>query len=347
MKIIFWGAGSYAASIWKKIETESKLYTDEYLVFVDNNKKLWGQYFCKRKVIAPKDIHRFEADLIVITSTLYENSIRSQLTDELDIAKEKVLAWWQYSRLCYTNSIYKERYGNIYQNNRTLQNNLEHTVIYTAITGDYDSLKEPLFTGDNLTYVCITNNPNIKSKIWNMEYIKDDQMDNVHLARHIKMNPHLYFPDYEKSIWVDGKYQIMDDLRTYAAQYQKQSNILCFPHPERACICDEVAACILWTDGINKDMVIQVADYLKDGYPLNYGLYETGCMVRIHNDEYVKMLMSRWEDEIVKYSFRDQLSFPYVCWKYKYMPDICNLDINRNQWLLWKAHLSPFECSRN
>ena len=33
-------------------------------------------------------------------------------------------------------------------------------VIYTAFTGDYDSLKEPEFIDDNTKYVCFTQNPN-------------------------------------------------------------------------------------------------------------------------------------------------------------------------------------------
>lgn len=66
---------------------------------------------------------------------------------------------------------------------------------------------------------------------------------------------------------------------------------------------------------------------------------ENGCMVRDHNDEFVKKLMNDWQNEIMKYSVRDQLSFPYVCWKNHFVPDISNLDINRNGWLQLTGHL--------
>ena len=49
--------------------------------------------------------------------------------------------------------------------------------------------------------------------------------------------------------------------------------------------------------------------------------------------------MKKWENEIQKYSIRDQLSFPYVCWKNNFYPDISDLDINRNPWLLYNEHL--------
>lgn len=125
----------------------------------------------------------------------------------------------------------------------------------------------------------------------------------------------------------------------YIAQYKKKSSILCFPHPERQCICEELAACILQTCANNRDMINQVSDYLKEGYPLNYGLYECGCIMRLHNDMAIKSLMSKWENEVLKYSVRDQLSFPYVCWKYGVLPDICDLDINKNRWLVHTGHI--------
>lgn len=86
-------------------------------------------------------------------------------------------------------------------------------------------------------------------------------------------------------------------------------------------------------------MIIQVGDYFKDGYPVNNGLFETGCMVRFHNDDFVKMLMKGWENDVMEYSIRDQLSFPYICWKNGFKPDICDLDVNRNQWLQVEGHI--------
>lgn len=335
MKVIFFGTGAFAQYIWKQLEEYPELYIDDYGAFTDNNENLWGQDFFGRKIIEPGKLPDCDADLIVIATTTYEIAVREQLTQKLSISGEKIYNWKEYSRLCYARNMYRKRYRSAKQGGKNFDP-AKPMVVYTAITGDYDSLKEPLFTGENLTYVCFTNNRNIKSNVWNIEYIDNKKLDNVHLARHIKLNPHLYFSDYEMSIWVDGKYQIMDDLRKYVTKYQKQSNMLCFPHPQRACICDEVAACILWTNGNNKDMIIQVADYLRNNYPLNYGLYETGCIVRFHNDDFVKMLMNEWEQQIMGYSFRDQLSFPYVCWKNNFLPDICDLDINHNQWLLQK-----------
>lgn len=338
MKIIFFGAGTFAQNIWSDITSKSEVYMDEYIAIADNNFQLCRSSFIGIPIIAPHNIDNYDFDFIVITSLNYENEIRNQLLEQLNISKEKVLTYLDYSRRCYASWMYRKSYGMFIQDKRDSLVELKKLIVYTAITGNYDTLKDPLFIADNITYVCFTNNRDIKSEIWNVEYVEDSSMDNMHLAKHFKMNPHQYFPDYEISIWIDGKYQILDDFRTYIRQYQKESGILCFPHPERQCICEELAACILCTTANNRDMINQVSDYLREGYPLNHGLYEGGCLVRLHNDAAVKGLMKRWEDEVYKYSVRDQLSFPFLCWKYGILPDICDLDINKNQWLIHTGH---------
>lgn len=214
MKIFFFGAGSFAHSIWEK-ELKSKIYTDEYLAFIDNNPALCKGFSGGIKIIKPCDIDNYELDYVVITSLIYETSIREQLTEQLKLPKEKILTFAEYSRKSYARWAYWNRYGSRDRNTKATANKLESLVVYTSITGNYDKLKEPLFVADNITYVCFTNNYDIKSKIWNVEYIKNSSIDNNHLAKHFKMNPHLYFPDYEISVWVDGKYQIMDDFRMY------------------------------------------------------------------------------------------------------------------------------------
>lgn len=340
MKIIFFGAGNFAKRVWGEILSKPEIYVDKYIAIIDNNLQLRGSFFNGVKVIAPYDIYEYEWDFIVITSLIYEGAIRNQLIEHLDIAKEKILNYFEYSRKSYAAWVYKRKYGFYTQQIKNSAFGFKQLIVYTAITGNYDKLKTPLFTADNITYVYFTNNHDIKSKVWNIEYVNDSSMNNMYLAKHFKMNPHQYFPDYEVSIWVDGKYQIMDDFRKYIAKYQKASSILCFPHPERQCICEELAECILSTNASKRDMINQVSDYLKEGYPLNYGLYEGGCIVRLHNDTKIKMLMEKWESEVHKYSVRDQLSFPYLCWKNGIFPDICDLDINKNQWLLHTGHIN-------
>ncbi len=339
MKIVFFGAGAYAENVLKQILSDKQLFQDEYLAFADNNPQLWGKSLRGIKIAEPSDLNLQAMDMVVITS-IYDKAIRKQLIEEMGVLEKQIYTFYEYMGKCYADQAYRKKYGISGHFSKTVAFHEWRCVVYTAITGRYDELKDPLFVDEDLTYVCLTNNPEIKSKIWNIEYVQDEHKDNVHLARHLKMNPHLYFHDFDMSVWVDGKFQIMDDLRLYFAEYQKMSSVLCFPHPARECICDEVAACIMLKKGDKAGMLLQVSQYLKEGFPTNYGLYDTGCMARLHNDADVIAVMQEWENEIWKHSIRDQLSFPYVCWKNGFSPDICNLDINRNQWLEIYPHKS-------
>ena len=333
-KVIFFGAGKQARYFWQYV-SEPQFSESQCIAFSDNNSALWGGTFNGLNIISPSKLDQVSADFFVITSPYYEQTIKRQLVYEIGIPKEKVYSFDEYARKCYARWQYKKRYGDsvkFYASNSKFD--LKKLVVYTAITGDYDDLRDPLFENKNITYVCFTNNRKLKSDIWNIEYVQDDQLDNMHLAKKIKMNPDLYFKEFETSVWIDGKFEVQGDFRVYIEEYEKKQPILCFPHFQRECIYDEAAICMCVKRGKKEDIVRQIADYYQEGYPVNGGLYEMGCIVRTHNDELVKKIMREWEKEVAYYSYRDQLSFPYICWKNAFVPDICDLDINKNPWLL-------------
>ena len=49
-------------------------------------------------------------------------------------------------------------------------------------------------------------------------------------------------------------------------------------------------------------------------------MVETGILLRKHNNNQCKLLCYAWAEELLKHSHRDQLSFNYICWKYKFIP---------------------------
>ena len=137
---------------------------------------------------------------------------------------------------------------------------------------------------------------------------------------------------------MDGKFEIQNDLREYIKIYEKNEPILCFPHFERDCIYDEAITCLYQNKGNKQKIIGQISEYYRINYPFSGGLYEMGCIVRKHNDDFVKKLMSDWFQETMIYSSRDQLSFPVMCWKNKFHPDICDLYIGKNKWLKVYLH---------
>lgn len=333
--IVMFGAGNRAKEIIKEIRQYPDLYVGENIVFCDNNPDLWGKTIAGKQIIPPQNIKSENTDLIVISS-IYEKEIRRQLIQELNIDSEKILLYSEFRNQKFSHMVYGKKYGNIKKSGLNILET-KNIIVYTAITGKYDDLKEPEYTGKNITYVCYTDNHAIKSKNWNIEYI-EKKFDSVYLAKDIKLKPHIYCKDFETSIWVDGSFQIKDDLSKYVEIYGKGKPMLCFPHSERICVYDEAGACLVSHKGKKEQIIEQITTYYQMGYPLNRGLYEMGCIVRNHNDDLVKRLMIDWEKEILRYSYRDQISFPFVCWKNSFDPDICDLSIRNNRFLSNKPH---------
>lgn len=336
-RIIFWGTGAYANRVWREI-SELPFFNDEYVAFTDNNAELWGKEFHGLKIISPMELHDKNADILVITS-IYHKEIKRQLVDQLGFAESRIYSFEEYKHICNTQWQYTARYG-VGRSSEIGGEifNKKNVVVYTAITGEYDTLKEPLFIDNDVTYICFTNNHKIQSDVWHIEYVQDDSLNNMYLAKKIKLHPHLYLKEFETSIWVDGKFEVRGDFRSYIAKYEREQPILCFPHYERSCIYSEAAACLYFLRGNKRDIIKQISDYYTMGYPFDNGLYEMGCIVRRHNDEIVKKIMGDWWEEVRNYSYRDQISFPVACWKADFLPDICDLDIVNNDWLKGYSH---------
>ena len=71
------------------------------------------------------------------------------------------------------------------------------TVLYTVITGSYDSVKQPLVVEDGVDYYLFTNNPSITdARVWKVVQIpsevwqgRSERENNILLSRKVKMLP--------------------------------------------------------------------------------------------------------------------------------------------------------------
>ena len=74
-------------------------------------------------------------------------------------------------------------------------------VIYTCISGNYDSLKEVVRKEENIDYICFTDQ-DIKSESWEIRPIPKylEFFDNTKRARCIKILPHIFLDEYDISI---------------------------------------------------------------------------------------------------------------------------------------------------
>ena len=149
-------------------------------------------------------------------------------------------------------------------------------------------------------------------KTWEQRIVKP-RWDARRAARHYKAVPHLYLPDADIWIWVDGNVRLrMHPLKLI--ERRMKGDLTTFTHPDRRCLYDEVAFCAR----VGKDKATtlreQAKRYSLDGMPRRWGLAETRVVIRRNTPE-IRALNEAWWAEIERGSLRDQVSLPYVCWK--------------------------------
>ena len=225
-------------------------------------------------------------------------------------------------------------------------------VVYTCISGKYDTLMDPIYVNNDFDYICYTDQP-FNSNIWEIRPIPEElnYLSQVKKQRYIKVNAHKFLSDYELSVWVDASIVIRGDLNEYIEKNIHKEDGVMFvgQHPQRNCIYEEAKACISLKKDTSENINKQMERYRKEGFPKNYGLPQTGIIFRFHNNEGCKRLMEAWWDEIEKSSHRDQLSFNYALWKnsdvkIKYL----DKSIFNSKWFSWDpSHKKPKLSKKN
>lgn len=180
--------------------------------------------------------------------------------------------------------------------------------VYTALTGNYDLVNEILYKEDCVDYFLFTNNYLIESNTWNVIYV-ESELDNQLLSRDIKMFPHKYLDNsYEISIYIDANAVIYGELSKLGNVLSEKYKFAVTKHSIRQSLKEEYEACVK-IKGVDKKLADeQYNKHIKEGYIENIPLAECGLLIRLHNNEEIRYLMSEWYNEYKNGIRRDQLS---------------------------------------
>ena len=223
-------------------------------------------------------------------------------------------------------------------------------VIYTAIFGDSHYLHDPEVISHEYDYICFTDSDYYKSDIWDVKKVTSLYSHGGLNNRKYKVLPHRFLSNYEFSIYVDGDLKIISDLDILAQKY-KNNPLSVLDHSlcgvskgsnlnSRNCVYDE-ANFIKWLGDNhprkhykdNIDTIFkQIERYQIERYPTKNGLARTSVIIRNHNNYEVINVMEDWWLGLKYWSKRDQLSFPYVCWKNNFNYNFISEDIDSNLW---------------
>ena len=194
-------------------------------------------------------------------------------------------------------------------------------VVYSVLLGEYDKI-HPFILQEGFDFILFTDISNINYNETNWTIIplpkklKNLNLSRVKKQRFIKLHPHLFFKNYNLSIYIDASFQIKGDLNEFLVRILSEKyKIYTFEHPDRNKIINETFAVVEFgKERLNMSKFIRER-YKKEKFPDNNGLIESCLIIRKHNEKEVIKQMENWYEEIEKYSHRDQLSFNYISWK--------------------------------
>lgn len=201
-----------------------------------------------------------------------------------------------------------------YQKKRA--NNKPRVAIYTAITGNYDSLKLPEVMDDRFDYIVFSDTPMPETGVYDVRSISNSEKDGIRAARYVKTHPHELLKDYDVAIWIDANIMILDDIYSLVEDFIDSGKALAaIPHPLRDTIYEEAQECIARGKD-NKDLILkQINDYQSAGFDKK-GLIESNFMMFDLNNTDLNKMLDTWWEQITTYSRRDQIGLPYAIAKH-------------------------------
>lgn len=195
----------------------------------------------------------------------------------------------------------------------------ERVAVYMAVFGGYDQIHEPIASDSQCDYYLITDSSTPGNSIWRgvgediLSMTKD--MEPLVRNRFYKMHPHIIFPEYRYSLYLDGNIEIVGKISECIDYIHPNTGIALHNMSNRDCIYDEEKACALLGKGNRNLIHEQVKRYKNIGFPKHFGMYECPIIARDHQSETCKKLMDEWWNEFLDGGLRDQFSLPVVIWK--------------------------------
>lgn len=308
---------------------------ESILCFVDNNSDNWGKTVIDGlQCLAPSSLIEYGKDIICILLVADPNldeiskQLEKQGTDAITIQME----WLYIDQLI-------EKYLDITLPNvwegetdmgryyKAIGEN-EKVAVYTCIVGGYDELIQPSIKDSQCDYYCLGLERPKELGIYQWINIADQIPANLNgdytrINRYCKVHPHLFFSQYQYSIYIDGNISVHTKL-SHLAQNIGRIGIASYGMPSADDVYEHATSLFL-RSGLGEEdarerISKQMQRYVEEGFPRYFGFTENSVMVREHNNEKCIRIMETWWDEILNNSRRDQLSFMYAVWKNGFIP---------------------------
>ena len=224
-------------------------------------------------------------------------------------------------------------------------------VVYTTITDGHDELKPHDYRISDMDYICFSDDLTISSNFWEIRPLIYPSISKYKLSRYPKISPYKLLSEYDYSLCIDANINITSDRIERRVEELIAQNILMAirNHPDRDCTYKEANECIRTNLDKRQTILDQVNHYKVNGFPEEYGLFETNLVFRRHMHPKVIAVSEKEWELYKKYSRRDQLSLMYTLWLLdfkceSFFDDYAN--IRNSEGLEYRLHKLPRSVDR-
>ena len=219
----------------------------------------------------------------------------------------------------------------------------QRIAVYMAVFDGYDCPQEPLFCPDNVDYFIFTDGEVPENSKWvrrSWEEFVGPGMSGTEKNRFLKMSPHLLFPEYEYSVYVDGNIQVTADftpLIMQTADYPVAMHI----HKDWDCVYQEIDACIKKGKDTPEALIRQRTVLQELGVPAHWGFLEAPVIARRHHDPVCRKIMETWWNCFCIGGRRDQIALTRCLWELQIDPRRLGglgTSVMANSKFIWSPH---------
>lgn len=193
-----------------------------------------------------------------------------------------------------------------------------HRIVYTCLFGRYEVLNEQTCPNrSGIGFICFTDLEKIKSTSWKLRRVPPQDIGSDRDSRLPKLLPHHYLANYEQSLYIDNRVLLTSDPADLFDRFLPADGpgFAVLPHHKRASAFEEAEHVI--AEMVDDEVRVreQIDAYRANGFPDQSGLFAGTVILRRHNQPDIVQFDTMWCNHVLRYSKRDQISFPYCAWK--------------------------------
>lgn len=220
-----------------------------------------------------------------------------------------------------------------------MNQNHNKACVYTCIIGNYEEINEqPIRPDSELDFICLTDNPSLKSNSWKIVPIDLPlRSDVIRSQRLAKILPHKFLPKpYTVSLYIDNTVLLKTKPEEILSRYLNDTDFALLTHSYRQTVLDE----FIEVSRLGLDDQAKIFEQLN-----HYAIhaeeslldkpYWTGFLMRRHCSSIVQSVMERWAMHVLRYSRRDQLSFNIAISQSGFHPKRVDLDVFETNFHSW------------